>query len=98
MGHDTGTFQAARGITGATGASFSSAYDLLERDGDAYLRSLESDPVIPPSLFVSERDRLRHNRAVPLVERCLEDLGDDEAESVRNWDIGKLLEPDDNEH
>ena len=97
MGQDKSTFRAARGIVGATGASFSNAYDMLERDGGAYLRSMESDPVLPPSLFVSENDRLRHNRAVPLAERCLEDVGNPNVEPVQAWHMEELLGPDDTE-
>lgn len=90
MGHDKSTFNAARGIVGATGASFSNAWDLLERDGDAYLRSMEKDPVLPPSLFISERDRVRHGQAVPLSERCIEDAGNPDAEPVSDWDISEI--------
>lgn len=89
MGSDTSTFKAARGIVGATGSSFSGAWDLLDKDGDAYLRSLEREPPLPPSLFVSERDRVRHNQAVPLSERRLEDDSDEVAET-QNWDIERL--------
>ncbi len=90
MGHDKSTFNAARGIVGATGASFSGAWDLLERDGDAYLRSMDKDSLLPPSLFVSERDRIRHGLAAPLSERCIEDAGNPDAEPTKDWDIRKL--------
>lgn len=89
MGSDTSTFRAARGIVGATGSSFSGAWDLLDKEGDAYLRSLEREPTLPPSLFVSERDRVRHNQAVPLAERCIEDDGDEVAET-QEWDMERL--------
>lgn len=89
MGSDISTFKAARGIVGATGSSFTGAYDLLDKEGDAYLRSLEREPTLPPSLFVSERDRVRHHQAVPLAERRLEDDRDEVAET-QDWDIERL--------
>ena len=61
--------KSARGIIGPTGWVWSNAWDHLDRDGEAYLESF--DPRIPPSEFVSKRDRTRHNIPVPLVERRL---------------------------
>lgn len=95
LGVNRDQFHTTRGITGMTGYSFSQAYTLLEKDGGAYMRSLQKEPQLPPSLFVSERDRVRHANAIPLAERCLEDIGargDDTAESidVRDWDISEL--------
>jgi len=90
MGNDKATFNTTRGITGMIGASMSGAYDLLEKDGGAYMRSLDRDAVLPPSLFVSERDRVRHGKAVPLAERCIEDHGKDDAVRPGEWDIRKL--------
>ena len=92
MGNDQSTFAAARGIVGATGASFSNAWDLLERDGDAYVRSMNRDRAIPPSLFVSDRDRVRLGETVPLSERCIEDHQNPDAIKVRDWDIEALDE------
>lgn len=57
---------------------------MLEKDDGAYLRSLRPDH-LPPSLFVSERDRTRHDRPVPMPERCLEDVGADDTVPVRHW-------------
>jgi len=90
MGNDKGTFRAARGIVGPTGNSFSNAWDLLESDGDAYTRSLGRERAIPPSLFVSERDRVRLGLAVPLTERCIEDHGNPDAMPVGKWEIEEL--------
>ena len=42
------------------------------RDGhDAYQKSFHRH--LPPSTFISERDRLRLNQAMPLSERLIED-------------------------
>jgi len=60
-----------RDVTGPTGYVFSNAWDKLEEHGDAYMKSF--DEHLPPSLFVSERDRTRHNQAIPVLERCLGD-------------------------
>ncbi len=90
MGNDKSTFNAARGIVGATGNSFSNAWDLLEKDGGAYMRSMDRDRALPPSLFVSERDRVRLNQAVPLRERCIEDHGSADSIAVGEWEIGEL--------
>ncbi len=64
--------RSARGIVGPTGNMFSNGWDLLDKDGDVYLESF--DRRVPPSIFVSERDRKRWNLPIPLAERCLEDL------------------------
>ncbi len=90
MGNDKSTFATARGIVGATGNSFSSAWDLLERDGGAYLRSMDTERAIPPSLFISDRDRVRLGEVVPLPERCIEDHGNPDAISVGAWDMDEL--------
>lgn len=63
--------RATRDVTGPTGWVFSATWDELDKHGDAYVRSF--DPKIPPSIFVSERDRQRHGQPMPLVERCIED-------------------------
>ncbi len=64
---------AARDITGPTGSGFRLTWEAIERDGSAYLASF--DRRLPPSTFVSERDRLRANLPMPLSERCIEDWG-----------------------
>ncbi len=92
MGNDKSTFHAARGTMGAIGMNRSNAWDYLEKDNGAYLRSLEKDAMIPPSLFVSERDRTRFGTPMPLVERCIEDHGDPEALNVGEWDMASLAD------
>lgn len=69
-----------RDVTGPTGYVFSNAWDKLEEHGDAYMKSF--DRRVPPSLFISERDRLRHGQPMPIVERCLEDHGPPRTESA----------------
>ncbi len=64
---------ATRDIIGPTGFAFSAAWEELEKGGDAYLDSF--DRRLPPSIFVSERDRLRAGQPMPVVERCIEDWG-----------------------
>ena len=90
MGNDGDFFRSARGIVGATGWSFSGAWDHLEKDGKAYNRSMQREPHLPPSLFVSEQDRVRAGLAAPLSERCIEDYKSHDAMPVRDWDISKL--------
>ena len=63
--------RATRDITGPTGWVWSNAWDKLDQHGEAYMKSF--DPKIPPSIFVSERDRTRHGQPMPIVERCIED-------------------------
>ena len=92
MGFDNNGFKTARGIVGMSGNSLSGAYDLLEKDDGAYMRSMQTDPILPPSLFVSERDRVRHANVVPLAERCIEDIGSENAVPVRDWDMRELHE------
>jgi hypothetical protein len=90
MGPDKSTFRTARGIVGATGGSFSGAWDLLEKDDGAYLRSMDAERAIPPSLFVSERDRVRLGQAMPLAERCIEDHGNADAIPIGDWQTEEL--------
>ncbi len=90
MGNDGDMFRSARGIVGATGWSFSNAWDHLEKDGKAYNRSMQREPHLPPSLFVSEQDRVRIGKAAPLSERCIEDWKSPDAMPVRDWDISKI--------
>jgi hypothetical protein len=60
-----------RDIVGPTGWVFSDAWQQLEDHGEAYRNSF--DRRLPPSLFISDRDRLRANQPMPLSERCIED-------------------------
>lgn len=62
---------AAREITGPFGAPGSPAYRELERSTDRYVKSF--DRHLPPSLHISERDRLRNGNAITLSERAIED-------------------------
>ena len=64
--------RSARDIIGPTGSMFSSGWDVLADKGEKYVESLEPDRV-PPSEFVSKRDRTRWNMPIPLRERILED-------------------------
>lgn len=63
--------RATRDITGPMGTAFSNAWEKLDEHGDAYMKSF--DTRIPPSLFISDRDRRRANQPMPVVERCIED-------------------------
>lgn len=63
--------KAARDVIGPTGMAFSNAWEKLDQHGNDYMKSF--NPHTPPSLFVSERDRLRRRQVVPLSERCIED-------------------------
>ena len=67
-----------RDIIGPTGWLSSNAWQQLDDNGEAYKQSF--DRRLPPSLFVSERDRLRANQPMPLSERCIEDYHDRRAE------------------
>ena len=66
--------KSAREVIGPTGNGFSNAWDTMAESSDAYVESF--DPRIPPSLFVSQRDRTRLNQPIPLVERRLEAYND----------------------
>ncbi len=67
--------KSARHVIGPTGNGFSNAWDAMAESSDAYVRSF--DPRIPPSIFVSERDRTRLNQPIPLVERRIEAHNED---------------------
>lgn len=68
--------RSARDVVGWTGVGFSSAWDRLGEGSKAYVKSFE--PRVPPSLFVSERDRTRHNQPIPLAERRIEHYHSDD--------------------
>lgn len=70
--------RATRDIVGPTGYMVTKSVDALGESGDAYMKSF--DDHLPPSLFVSERDRTRLNQAMPLVERAIPDLLADPAD------------------
>lgn len=63
--------RSARDVIGPTGWMWSNGWDAMTKGSDAYVKSF--DRRIPPSIFVSERDRTRNNIPIPLVERCIED-------------------------
>jgi hypothetical protein len=67
--------RSAREVVGPTGWMWSSGWEAMEKGSSAYVKSF--DRRLPPSLFVSERDRTRSNIPIPLVERCLEDVTED---------------------
>lgn len=62
---------AARDVTGPLGVATSVVYNELERSSDAYIKSF--DRRLPPSIHISERDRVRHSDAIPVVERGIAD-------------------------
>ena len=70
----------ARHVIGPTGYGFSNAWDAMAESSEAYIDSF--DPRIPPSLFISQRDRTRLNRPVPLVERRIEAHNDDGSDDL----------------
>lgn len=65
-----GIQKSARHVMGPTGYGFSNAWDTMAESSEAFLDSF--DPRIPPSLFVSQRDKTRLNQPIPLVERRIE--------------------------
>ena len=79
--------RATREIAGPTGWVVSRTWDAVDKGGDAYVKSF--DPRLPPSTFVSERDRRRANMPMPLAERCIEDWGTDNVYA----DPSEILEP-----
>ena len=62
---------AARDVTGPLGAPMSGTYNQLARSSDAYIKSF--DRRLPPSIHISERDRIRHGDAIPMAERAIAD-------------------------
>ena len=65
-----GVARATRDIVGPLGWVSSSAWQRLADNMDTYNQSF--DRQLPPSLHVSERDRVRHGQVIPLRERCIE--------------------------
>ena len=68
--------RSARHLIGPTGAGFSNAWETMARGHRAYIGSF--DRRVPPSLFVSERDRSRYDQPIPLIERRIEAYRDDD--------------------
>ena len=50
---------------------WSKGWEKMAEDPKGYVDSF--DRRLPPSIFVSERDRTRHQMPIPLVERAIED-------------------------
>lgn len=63
--------KSARDIVGPTGWMWSNGWDEMAKHQKAYVKSF--DRRLPPSTFVSERERTRHNIPIPLVERVISD-------------------------
>ncbi len=70
-----------RDVIGPTGWLSSNAWAQLDQHGEAYRQSF--DRRLPPSLFVSERDRVRANQPMPIRERCIEDYSERHANSQK---------------
>lgn len=66
--------RATRDLTGPTGFVTSPSWNALAENREAYLASF--DRRLPPSLHISERDRVRTGLVVPISERCIEDWDD----------------------
>ena len=77
----------ARDIVGPTGWMTSAGWSRMAESSNAYQKSF--DKRLPPSLFVSERDRQRHGDAIPVSERCIEDYREP---SERDAEITRELE------
>ena len=91
MGNDGDFNRSVRGIVGMTSCSMGKGpWDLIANDKNAYTRSLQKEPHLPPSLFISEADRVRLGQAAPLSERCIEDWKSPDAMPVRDWDISTI--------
>ena len=67
----TGLHKTVRDVTGPVGNAHSRSWDMASEHTKKYNQSF--DPRVPPSLFVSERDRKRANQPMPVSERCIED-------------------------
>jgi hypothetical protein len=59
--------RSARDVIGPLGYGFSNAWEQMAKGSEAYVKSF--DRRVPPSIFVSERDRSRFGQPMPLVER-----------------------------
>ena len=70
--------KSARDVVGPTGWMWSKGWDTMAENTGAYVKSF--DRKVPPSIFVSERERSRHNIPIPLSERMVAEHGkaDDE--------------------
>lgn len=75
-GLDNDLGRSAREVVGPTGWMWSRGWDVMAEHRDAYVQSF--DRKLPPSTFVSSRDRMRHNIPVPLVERMIRESIEEE--------------------
>lgn len=74
----------ARDVIGPIGAGFSDAWEAVSAGHEAYVQSF--DRRLPPSTFVSERDRRRYGQPMPLVERRIgADRSDDITPAELEW-------------
>jgi succinylglutamate desuccinylase len=82
-------YRRTRDITGATGFVTSRAWAHAEESGEAYIQSFDEGR-LPPSLHISARDQIRAGKAMPLAERCIEDLANPDATEPRPWSMKEL--------
>jgi hypothetical protein len=66
--------RSARDVIGPTGWMWSKGWDAMAENTSAYVKSF--DRRVPPSIFVSERERNRHNIPIPLSERMVSEHGE----------------------
>lgn len=79
--------RSARDIVGPTGLMLSEGWDQMAKHQEAYVGSF--DRRVPPSIFVSERERTRYNIPIPLAERMISEHGKtDRAEEHQNPPAG----------
>lgn len=77
--------RSARDVIGPTGWMWSKGWDAMAENTSAYVRSF--DRRVPPSIFISERERTRHNIPIPLSERMVSEhasKSDDEETSAQS--------------
>lgn len=79
--------KSAREIIGPTGDLLSGAWETMAEGSDAYIDSF--DRRIPPSIFVSERDRKRMNRPIPLPERAIEHYNEGDGLTAEEIEWGR---------
>lgn len=65
--------RSAREVIGPTGWMWSKGWDTMAEHTSAYVKSF--DRQVPPSIFVSERERSRYNIPIPLSERMVSEHG-----------------------
>lgn len=81
--------QATRDIVGPTGWAASGSWEQLSERRGAYVKSFDKER-IPPSLHISERDRIRAGEVMPLKERCIEDFTAPAENEPGPWRIEEL--------